>query len=194
MSSRLDAVVTRAELLQGWSEAEVLTVEPERLAGLHVPAPAVRFLAEVGLPRAFEFYFTTIADRYQDPGVDAEEGACLLGPYEARGHVLLRLGSNYGGYMCVAPDSGRVIQLPQDDDQAGPLVALVNSSVEMFVAFLLRVRMRQLAGRLHELDDDALEARAEVFRQALAELDPPALADEEAYWSVVVEQMGYGHL
>jgi hypothetical protein len=39
-------------------------------------------------------------------------------------------------------------------------------------------------------------ARGQVAaaRERLRRVDPPALADEEGYWSVVIEQMGYGHL
>jgi hypothetical protein len=186
-------VVTRGELLEGWPAEEIVTVAPELLAGLALPELTSRFLAEIGLPRTFPYYFTTVADRYQDPAVDATDGASLIGPYRWRDTELLRLGSNYGQYVCVEAGSGQVSQVPQEpSDSSKP--SFVNSSVETFVAFLLRVRLRQLAGGLDELSDEELEARADVFLDALRQLDPPAVVDEEGYWSVVVEQMGYGHL
>jgi hypothetical protein len=189
----VSAVVTRAELLEGWPTEEIVTVAPELVAGLGVPEAASHFLAEVGLPRAFPYYFTTVGHRYQDPAVDVADGASLIGAYRWLEDELLRLGSNYGEYVCVEGGSGHVIRVPQEP--LGPTEpGFVNSSVDTFVAFLLRVRLRQLAGGLDELSDDEVEARARVFLAALERLDPPALADEESYWSVVVEQMGYGHL
>jgi SUKH-4 immunity protein len=186
-------VVTRAELLEGWPAEEIVTVAPELLASSDVPDQGRRFLAEVGLPRAFPYYFTTVADHYQDPAVDVADGQSLIGVYWWRDTELLRLGSNYGQYVCVEAGRGEVVQVPQEaSDERTP--SFVNSSVDAFAAFLLRVRLRQLAGGLDELSDEELEARSQVFLGALRELDPAALADEEGYWSVVVEQMGYGHL
>lgn len=188
-------VVTRAELLEGWAAEEIVTVAQELLAGSDVPDQGRRFLSEVGLPRAFPYYFTTVADHFQDPAVDVADGQSLIGLHPWRDIELLRLGSNYGQYVCVEAGSGNVVQVPQEVSAATtPGPGFVNSSVEAFVAFLLRVRLRQLAGGLDELSDDELEARSQVFLAALRELDPAALADEESYWSVVVEQMGYGHL
>lgn len=186
-------VVTRAELLEGWSDDEIVTVAPELTVDLQVPQEARRFLGEVGLPRAFPYYFTTVGHHNQDPAVDVPDGVSLIGPYRWREVELLRLGSDYGGYVCLEGGSGNVIHLPHEPPNATE-PAFVNSSVEAYVAFLLRIRLRQLAGGLDEVGDEELEARARVFHAALRELDPPALADEEAYWSVVVEQMGYGHL
>jgi hypothetical protein len=185
-------MVTRAELLEGWSAEEIVRVAPEFLRRSTVPETARWFLAEVGLPRTFPYYFTMVADRYQDPAVDLANGASLIGAYSWQGAELLRLGSNYGQYVCLQDGNGHVIQVPQDPDADGP--SFVNSSVEAFAAFLLRVRLRQLAGGLDDVRDEELEARAEVFLGSLRELDPAALAEEEGYWSVVVEQMGYGHL
>jgi hypothetical protein len=186
-------VVTRAELLEGWPAEEIVTVAPELLASSQAPEEARRFLAEVGLPRRFPYYFTTIADHYQDPGVDVADGASLVGLYQWGEVEMLRLGSNYGQYVCLAPGTGQVTQVPQEPSERSE-PDFVNASVEAFVAFLLRVRLRQLAGGLDDVSDEELEARAEVFLEALRELDPAAVANEEGYWSVVVEQMGYGHL
>jgi SUKH-4 immunity protein len=172
---------------------EIVTVPPELLAGLEAPEATRRFLAEVGLPRAFPYYFTTVADRFQDPAVDVADGGSLIRLCRWQEVELLRLGSNYGRYVCVEAGSGHVSQVPQEPSKSSE-PEFVNSSVETFAAFLLRVRLRQLAGGLDGLTDEELEARAEVFLDALRQLDPPALADEEGYWSVVVEQMGYGHL
>jgi len=185
----VSAVVTRVELLEGWSAEEIVTVAPELLAGLDMPRTARHFLTEVGLPRAFPHYFTTVADRHHD----VANGQTLIGPYRWRELDLLRLGSNYGGYVCLDPANGHVTEVSQNpSDETEP--DFVNSSVEAFAACLLRVRLRQLAGGLDDLGDDELELRADVFYAALRQLDPAALADEEAYWSVIVEQMGYGHL
>lgn len=185
----MTVVVTRVELLEGWSAGEIVTVAPELLVGLDVPRTARHFLTGVGLPRAFPFYFTTVADRYQD----VAEGESLIGPYRWRELELLRLGSSYRGYLCLDAANGHVTEVsPNPSDEREP--DFVNSSVEAFAAFLLRVRLRQLAGGLDDVSDDELELRADVFFDALRQLDPAALADEERYWSVIVEQMGYGHL
>lgn len=186
-------VVTRAELVEGWSDQEIVTVAPELTSDIGLPGEARRFLSEVGLPRQFPYYFTSVGHHKQDPAVDVADGVSMIGPYPWRGGELLRLGSDYGGYVCLEGGTGHVIHLPHDPPDATE-PAFINSSVEAYVAFLLRIRLRQLAGGLDELGDEELEARAHVFGGALRELDPPALADEEAYWSVVVEQMGYGHL
>ena len=185
-------MITRSELLEGWSAEEIVTVSGELLAGVDLSAPARRLLAEVGLPRTFPYYFTAVADDREDPGVDVADRASLIGPYRWRDHELLRLGSNYGEYVCLEPRSGHVLSLPRQGSDA-PRSEFMNSSVQAFAAFLLRVRLRQLAGGLDEFGDEELEARARVFAEALRALDPLALVDEEAFWSVMVEQMGYGH-
>jgi SUKH-4 immunity protein len=189
----VSSVITRAELLEGWPAAEIVTVAPELFAGLEVSEATRRFLREVGLPRAFPHYFTTVADRHQDPAVDVADGTSLIGRYRWREDELLRLGSSYGQYVCLEAGSEHVREVPQEPGAARE-PSFVNSSVEAFAAFLLRVRLRALAGGLGDVGDDELELRAEVFLASLRQLDPAALADEEGYWSVVVEQMGYGHL
>src|SRR6185437_10452774 len=103
---------------------------------------------------------------YQDPAVDVAEGSSLIGSYRWREVEMLRLGSNYGQYVCLTAGSGHVTQVPQEPSTASE-PEFVNSSVETFAAFLLRVRLRQLAGGLDEVSDEELEARAHVFRDAL---------------------------
>lgn len=184
-------MLTHDELLEGWEATEIVRLDPALIDGLELDDDTRRTLVEVGLPRRFEYFFTTVADPLQDPGIDRAKDESLLGVYEHDGRSLLRLGSDYNGQVCVDPADGRVIEVAA----AAPRAPRINGSVGQFVACLLALRLRTGSGlSLDEMSEDELEAAAQQLRRQIEEIDSDALQDENGFWSLIVEQAEYGQL
>lgn len=66
----------------------------------------------------------------------------------------------------------------------------VNSSVQQFGAFLMLYQ--NYRAQVGELDDDAIEQLINETERKMRQLDPQAMANVEAYWPVIVEQMRDG--
>jgi SUKH-4 immunity protein len=70
---------------------------------------------------------------------------------------------------------------------------LVNRSLAQFAeCAAVYVAAGKRAGAIDELDADALEANGEQALAAIRALDAEAVADEEQFWSVATEELGYG--
>ncbi len=54
------------------------------------------------------------------------------------------------------------------------------------------VAARKRAKSIDEDDDDALEANGEEALAAIRAVDAEAVADENQFWSVATEELGYG--
>ncbi|MEU6854066.1 SUKH-4 family immunity protein [Actinacidiphila alni] len=114
-------------------------------------------------------------------------------------------------YAVVAVDSGlSALVLRRDDGSLwclpeGDAPQYVNSGVEAFVAF--NRAYEEAAGEAaayegpgDEVDEDEAEDLAEQAADALTEallerfgaLDPEAVADENSFWHVGAEELGYG--
>ncbi|GIL26238.1 SUKH-4 family immunity protein [Actinocatenispora comari] len=95
----------------------------------------------------------------------------------------------------VRRDDGSLWILP-DEDQPD----LVNSSVEAFVAFTHEYAKADAEAQAYESDEadeaDEAEQAADRFTDALLarfrERDAPAVADENSFWSIAAEELGYG--
>ncbi|MFE7562522.1 SUKH-4 family immunity protein [Kitasatospora sp. NPDC057500] len=105
------------------------------------------------------------------------------------------------GVLGVRRDDGSLWELPEAD--GGP--HLVNSGVEDFAAFNAAYREAAAEADAYEgpgggLDDaaalEAAEEAADALTEALLErfaaLDAEAVADEDSFWSVAAEELGYG--
>jgi hypothetical protein len=116
--------MTAEEFLERWGEDDFTCADPERAEALGMPATAVRFLSEVGLPRA-------CAPMFQ---FDLEEGMTVL-PHG--GQVFLRIGAEEEFSVVCLDDRGSVVTL---DPSGEFLPVFVNSSAVAFAECLLLYR------------------------------------------------------
>jgi hypothetical protein len=104
---------------------------------------------------------------------------------EGDDHVVI--GDDYGTELRVLLRSGAVYSV---DPERGLPVRFVNSSVDRLGQF---IRIYQsYAGRAK--DDRAVANVAGKLKEELASLDPPAFADPENWWALVLEQTADGLL
>ncbi|MFD3954921.1 SUKH-4 family immunity protein [Streptomyces bacillaris] len=113
------------------------------------------------------------------------------------------------GYAAVAVDPGlSALALRRDDGSLwglpeGGVPHLVNSSVEAFVAFNRAYEEAATEAEAYEGPDDDLDEdgdlamqAADALTEALLErfemLDAEAVADENSFWHVAAEELGYG--
>ncbi|WP_239009121.1 SUKH-4 family immunity protein [Streptomyces sp. CFMR 7] len=112
------------------------------------------------------------------------------------------------GYAAVAVDPGlSALALRRDDGSLwglpeGGVPHLVNSSVEAFVAFNRAYEEAAAEAEAYEGPDDDLDEdgdlamqAADTLTEALLErfemLDAEAVADENSFWHVAAEELGY---
>ncbi|MFE6985843.1 SUKH-4 family immunity protein [Streptomyces griseus] len=112
-------------------------------------------------------------------------------------------------YAVVAVDPGlSVLALRRDDGSLWGLPEdgvshLVNSSAEAFVAFSrayeeAAAEVEAYEGPDDDLDDDedlalqAADALTEALLERFERLDAEAVADENSFWHVAAEELGYG--
>nr|QLK01395.1 SUKH-4 family immunity protein [Micromonospora carbonacea] len=89
--------------------------------------------------------------------------------------------------LAVDPATGAVSLL--DDDGAEP----VNSALAAFVACAeAYLAARAEADALPDDADDELEALGERLAERFRQLDPVSVGDENRFWSVAAEELGYG--
>ncbi|BCJ28774.1 SUKH-4 family immunity protein [Actinocatenispora sera] len=105
-------------------------------------------------------------------------------------HAIVALDSGISA-LGVRRDDGSLWILPDDDEPD-----LVNASVEAFVAFTHEYVKANAEVEAHESNDaEASERGADQFADALRarfrELDAPAVADEDSFWSIAAEELGY---
>ncbi|WP_123560547.1 SUKH-4 family immunity protein [Kitasatospora cineracea] len=99
----------------------------------------------------------------------------------------------------VRVDGGPVMVLPEEEGEPG----LLNSGPGQLLAFLELYREAAAEAERYEADEEPDEspAAAEEPADALlarfaavdpAAVDPAAVADENAYWCIAAEELGYG--
>ncbi|MEV7216370.1 SUKH-4 family immunity protein [Kitasatospora cineracea] len=123
-------------------------------------------------------------------------------PYEERevGGARYRLIAVDEGISAIGVrgDGGSVWVLPVGEEEPG----LLNSGPGQLLAFLELYREaaaeaeRYEAGEEPDVAEDAAEDAGEELTDALlarfAAVDPAAVADENAYWCIAAEELGYG--
>lgn len=107
-------------------------------------------------------------------------------PHATAANLVVIGAERFGNDICVDRDTGRVWSLDPEGDLP---TRFINSDVERLMASLgaheALVRIRIERGAVPDED-------AEVLSRALAAIDADALADEEHWWAVIVEQIGDG--
>jgi hypothetical protein len=100
------------------------------------------------------------------------------------------LGSDERTELRVEADSGRVTSV---DPESQLPTRFVNSTIEQLVHCI--DAYRDYAGTVQRAtDESAARGVAEDLRRTLANIDPAALADPEAWWALVAEQARQGLL
>jgi hypothetical protein len=151
-----------------------------------IPLPSLdkAFLQKAGLPRrpGLELDFSPL----EHPLRDLETVAARAGvqPLVAWNRYLV-LGGDNASYLCALRDEGQIWAVwPKDR-----LERFVNRGIPQLAACLLGYR--QISRGSDGLDD---EAYARDLRRYISRVDERALDGDEHWWTVVVEQAGYGDL
>jgi hypothetical protein len=170
------------EFLDLWGPAEMVRVPGRDLAAVSIPDDSKDFLAEAGLPReaGLRLDFSALPDLEPLPAV------LTRAKLETRvaWRDLRLLGGDEASYICLTPQGAIVAVWPSES-----LERFVNSSIQQLAECLLAYR--EISKGSDHMDD---ETYAEDLRRYVVRVDPRALDDEESWWSVVVEQAGYGDL
>lgn len=142
-----------------------------------------RILSEVGLPVRADVAFTTYVDEGLEAGAhvvfqtgDGEVDVLILGTVAPDGFMRYFLNLRGGSVGLL------------DLDAESPSAERVNSSLENFVEFLrrLRVRQQELVDAAGDLDNEEYTERLWL---ALKEVDAAAFAHGEAWWAMVLDNV-----
>jgi hypothetical protein len=143
-----------------------------------IPESARAILEEWGLPRlrGSNLKFTAMQKPLRQAAFD--------------GIKYYVFGYDYEVPLGIGP-RGRIWSLESEIGEAG--ARFVNTSLATFVEFLCVVpRRRRKAWKIDADDEEGLLKLAKETEEKMREIDSKAMVNEEYYWSVVVEQMGYG--
>jgi SUKH-4 immunity protein len=100
------------------------------------------------------------------------------------------LGSDEGTELRVDADTGQVLSV----DPTGALPSrFVNSTIDQFIGAIDAYRDYVDAVQ-RTMDESVITAVVERLRQALVQIDATAVADGDAWWAVVLEQVEQGLL
>ncbi|MFI7641551.1 SUKH-4 family immunity protein [Nonomuraea sp. NPDC049400] len=174
-------MVTHEEMVEAFGDEGLLLMDAERCREKGLSEADTRILSEVGLPVRADLAFTTFI--VAEPRVGS-----LVVFRTGNGEVnVLTLGGTSGdtGMRYFLDIQNGVVGLLSMDEN--PQAEKVNSSLESFVEFLYRLRLRQQA-----LNGESLEAGQSYTQElwlSLKELDPDAFRDAEAWWSMVMDTL-----
>jgi hypothetical protein len=166
----------KADFIRFWGWDNLRRWSRDGLRDVAIPDSSKSFLAEVGLPRQ--------GGRMMRFGDDAGQLPRLPGRQSYR-----RIGFDYVVPICL--DEERKGCVMEAGKEFGGLDRYINSGVESFAECLVHYQQYRLKGQATGGDlSDLIVETEQLMRQA----DPTAFSDEENWWPVVIEQMGYGML
>ncbi|MER6944633.1 SUKH-4 family immunity protein [Nonomuraea sp. NPDC000554] len=174
-------MVTREEMVAAFGDEGLLLMDVERFREKGLSEADARILGEVGLPVRADLAFDAVVTGEPRPG-------SLVVFRTGSGNVdVLMLGGTSGdsGMRYFLDLRGGVVGLLSLDGE--PQAEQVNSSLETFVDFLYRLRLRQQA-----LNGESAEFGQRYTQElwlSLKELDPVAFSDAEAWWSMVMDTL-----
>lgn len=177
--------MTADEFVALWGTADMVRPPAAVLDSGLLAEPNARFLREAGLPRegGLQLSFSAV-----------EQGLPTLASIlEAKG-LLCRaqwveyrvLGQDNAAYLCLEPGPRGTVTAVWPRER---LQRFVNTSIPCLAECLLAYRQISRGS-----DHLGAEAYASDLRRYVERVDPIALADEESWWSVVIEQAGHGDL
>jgi hypothetical protein len=129
-------------------------------------------------------------------GLDLErvpfEGKWHTAPYperEVAGRTCAILADDPGvQQLVVSRDKGEVLFAADRDD-----THLVNQSLDQFAASArIYLAAKEQAESIDQDDDEALEKNGNRARKAIRKADRKAVRDDNQFWSVATEELGYG--
>ncbi|MEV0234851.1 SUKH-4 family immunity protein [Nonomuraea sp. NPDC050786] len=174
-------MVTHEEMVEAFGAEGLLLMDAERCREQGLSEADARILSEVGLPVRSDLAFTTF--------IAAEPRVGSLVVFRtSHGDVnVLTLGGTSGdsGMRYFLDIRNGVVGLLSMDEE--PQAEKVNSSLEQFVEFLYRLRLRQQA--LNGDSPEAGQSYTEDLWLSLKELDPDAFSEAEAWWSMVMDTL-----
>lgn len=136
-----------------------------------VPASTLRLLADPGIPSDCPLDVTLYPDQ-----------RLLQSVPSAAGTTYLMVGDDFGTTLGITPAVGELWSFEPDEDAPA---RFVNSSLDAFVLFL---GLYEKNGNTASLGDRERAAAVERLSREMASYDPAALEDEEAWWSIILEQ------
>ncbi|MFD9124621.1 SUKH-4 family immunity protein [Kitasatospora sp. NPDC059571] len=168
--------------------------------------PTRRLLTAVGLPSTGllrgdeERPLATLGERmpwYAEEAADADPDADPVDGAAGPGRVFLGL-SVYDCAVLLDGDTGRISVLSDEGDEEWPAPGLSTDLSAYYLTIWVLARLRTEAGRwtgrcapVQWQVFDQVELLAEEGRRLLADLDPPAFADEESLWNALADD---GHM
>lgn len=156
-----------------WGELSRTPTEAVHALGL--TGRAAEILADIGLPRTAEPFFTS--------------AALTLLPQPGSTGTRIRFGTDLGTSLIVQVPDGPVVSVP---DPAGAPTRYVNADLASYAEFLLETcrSWRTFPG----LDDEQIDTRIDALEQHLLSVDPTAFGNPAHCWPVVFEQLRDGLL
>ncbi|MFD1936919.1 MULTISPECIES: SUKH-4 family immunity protein [Nonomuraea] len=174
-------MVTREQMIKAFGDEGLLLMDGEWCRETGLSDEDARILCEVGLPVRADLAFTTsVAD---EPRV----GSLVVFRTGGGDVDVLTLGGTSGdtGMRYFLDIGNGVVGLLSFDDE--PQAEKVNSSLEHFVEFLYRLRLRQQ--ELNGESPDVAKPYTEKLWLSLKELDPDAFRGAESWWSMVMDTL-----
>ena len=122
-------------------------------------------------------------------------GTWQTAPYADRdGQAVLGLG-DHSWDILLDRGTGRVQGVPEDAD-----AFLLNTGLERFVRCVQAAVAARQETKRHVAEDGSTDAEADEeiaeighrLAARLTEIDPDAVADDDMFWSVLAEELGYG--
>jgi hypothetical protein len=106
------------------------------------------------------------------------------------GHNHFIFGYDYEVPLTVRTD-GKIWCIPEEENEAKCI--FVNTSLESFAGFLCF--FQQYRKKVKSLkDEDKITVLIQTTADRMCEADAEAMANEEFYWRIIIEQMEYGML
>nr|WP_232270702.1 SUKH-4 family immunity protein [Streptomyces gobiensis] len=167
-----DGPELRSELTAIFDEGGVKLCNADSALTVHLPPSSQSLMSDTWLPRSFLPFFRSLS---QD-----------IANTPASGYV--PIGSDFGRQISVQEATGQVWAV----EPGSRSFCFVNSDVRSF-ASCLTLLARDWHNRRGLNPADAAQQTAR-FQAELATYDPYALADEDHWWSVIIEQMWDGLL
>jgi hypothetical protein len=177
--------MTPNEFVSLWGSGDMVRPPVEVLDSSSLGESNTTFLREAGLPRHGGLHLDFSAlERGLPPLGDVLTARGV--PVPAQWSAYRVLAQDYVSYLCVEPGGAGALTALWPRER---LRRFVNTSIPCFAECLLAYR--EIGKGSEHLSD---EAYAGELRRYILRVDPTALDDEESWWSVVIEQAGYGDL
>lgn len=174
-------MLTREAMVETFGESGLVRLDVEWAREKGLSDADARILSELGLPVRADVAFTTFVD--EGPEIGAQV-VFRTGSGEVHVLILGAVASDGAMRYFLDVSSGVVGLLDLEE----PKAERVNSSLETFVEFLrrLRVRQQELVDSAGDLDNQEYTER---LWAGLKELDETAFSHGEAWWAMVLDDL-----